>query len=322
MPPGGPAPGADDATQFVPPVPDDAATQAIPPVREEPVGATQAIPPVYDDMFGGRPMFRDEVPPQRADSDSTAEIDLSGYDEYDRGQRPGRGGGGGNRSGGSRGRGGRDSRILLMGAGFAALLVLGGGGAFLLATGGGPDSGSGEYDVSLVSDESTDPDTLKTGEIFALETIEAGGETFTLLQTDDTEKCETTAHGDYGQVLTENDCRQVVRATYVNEDKTHAVTIGVAAMADSVGAQAATESQDLENTQWFAGLPGQDGSGAERLGIAGGHASGATWGRYMVFSLAATTDGRTPSGDRPELAEISELFIDVALAPLGERAEI
>lgn len=274
--------------------------------------ATQAIPPVYDDMFGGRPMYRDELPAESEESDSTAEIDLSTYDDYSPSRR------------GRRGRSGRDSRILLMGAGFAALLVLGGAGAFLLSTNSraDPDTASAEFDAAKVSDESTDPGALKAGELFALETVEVGGHTFTLLQTDDTEKCQTTTHGDYGQVLVDNGCRQVVRATYVNEEQTHAVTVGVAAMADSVGAAAAAENHDLEGTQWFAGLPSKSGSGAERLGIAGGHASGATWGRYLVFSLAANADGRTPEGDQPDLEEISQHFVDVALGPLGERAAI
>ena len=62
------------------------------------------------------------------------------------------------------------------------------------------------------------------------------------------------------------------------------------------------------------------GSGAERMDIAGGHAASAVWGRYVVFSLAANADGRTPENEEPELAEISDHFVDVALSPLGERA--
>ncbi|UOE22087.1 hypothetical protein NI17_016050 [Thermobifida halotolerans] len=261
-------------------------------------------------MFGGLPMFRDEVPSQQDSPDSTAEIDMSEYDAYERGRR--------GRRGVSRDR----SRILLVGAGFAALLLVGGGGAFLLASTGGESapSSAGDYDVSRVADESADPEALKAGELFAQETLEVNGETFTLLLTDDTDKCATTAHGDYAQVLTDNECRQVVRATYVNEDGTRAVTVGVAAMSDSDGAKAAGEAQDPGATRWFAGLAGQEGSGAERMDIAGGHASSAVWGRYVVFSLAANADGRTPQEENPELAEISDYFVDVALAPLGQRA--
>ena len=316
VPPGGAVPGVEDATQVVPPVADDA-TQVVPPVD---AAATQAMPPAdapssqaapADDMFGGLPMFRDEVPAQDS-SVSTAEMDLSEYEDYADGRR---------RRGSARSLP-VSSRTLLVGAGFVALLLVAGGGAFLLASGGDsaePASPEG-YDVSLVADESTDPEPLKAGELFAEETVEVNGETFTLLLTDDTDKCETTAHGDYATVLGDNECRQVVRATYANEDGTRAVTVGVAAMADSDGARAAAEAQDPAGTLWFAGLAGQEGSGAERMDIAGGHASSAVWGRYVVFSLAANSDGRTPQGEEPELAELSEYFVDVALSPLGERA--
>lgn len=310
LPPGGKAPGAEDATQVVPPVADDA-TQVVPPVD---AAATQAMPPAgaapsagRDDIFGGRPMFRDEVAASEPAA-STAEMDLSEYDDYVDSQRrrfP--------------------ARPLLIGAGFVALLLVAGGGAFLLASGGGGSesaapSPEGGYDVSLVSDESTDPEPLKAGELFAEETVDIDGETFSLLLTDDTDRCDTTAHGDYAAVLTEHDCRQVVRATYANKDGTRAVTVGVAAMANSDGAQAAAEAQDPANTLWFAGLAGQEGSGAERMDIAGGHVASAVWGRYVVFSLAANADGRTPENEDPELEKISAHFIDLALAPLGERA--
>src|SRR5690606_21929002 len=127
-------------------------------------------------------------------------------------------------------------------------------------------------------------------------------------------------HGDYATVLGDNECRQVVRATYANEDGTRAVTVGVAAMANSDGAQAAAEAQDPANTLWFAGLAGQEGSGAERMDIAGGHVASAVWGRYVVFSLAANADGRTPETEDPELAKVSAHLVDLAPSPFAQRA--
>ncbi|GLU49322.1 hypothetical protein [Nocardiopsis ansamitocini] len=318
-------PDADEGvTQAIPPVrEDDNVTQAIPPVPDE--DATQAIPPVREDLYGGRPMFRDEVPPQEKTA-STAQIDLSGFDEYSEERRSKRGGRGRNGGGGGGGRNGRGSRgsgvdrtTLAMAGGFAALVVIGGGGAFLLATSGGqPDPA--DFDTTLVSDESTDPAPLKPGELFAQENVEISGETYTLVVNDDTDKCETTAQGDFGQVLDDNGCRQVVRATYVNESLTRAVTVGVAALPDTVSAKAVHEGQDPAELQWFAGLAGPEGTGAERLEGAGGHASGALWGRYVVFTLTANTDGSTPEEADSALAETGEEFIDLALRPLGERA--
>ncbi|MUL42397.1 hypothetical protein FZ103_14615 [Streptomonospora sp. PA3] len=83
-------------------------------------------------------------------------------------------------------------------------------------------------------------------------------------------------------------------------------------------AQAAERAQDLGSAKWFAGLQGEDGSGAERMDVAGGHGSGARWGPYLVFSLAAASDGRVNDSRTEELAEISEGFLDLPLNSLGE----
>ncbi|WP_236700570.1 hypothetical protein [Allosalinactinospora lopnorensis] len=109
-----------------------------------------------------------------------------------------------------------------------------------------------------------------------------------------------------------------MRAAYVNEDKTQAVTVGVAAMASPEDAEQAQDAQDLENAEWFAGLSGEDGSGAERMEFAEGHGSGAQWDRYLVFSLASTSDGRVSEDDRSQLTEISEGFAEVPYEGLDE----
>ncbi|GAA3761550.1 hypothetical protein [Salinactinospora qingdaonensis] len=308
MPPGGNENAA--AHGLFPGAPGEAAAQ--PPYGGD-AGATQSMRPVDDgsvnppgnapanDAFDGRPMFRDEtVAPGK--SNTTAEIDVSSFKS----------------ASGSPRRLDRN-RAALIGAGFLALLVAAGGAAFLFAI--QPGGSSGEYDVARVSNESNDSEALSINELFAAETIEVGDETFTLAQTDDTEECATTTHGGYGEVLNNNDCRQVVRASYVNEDQTHAVTVGVAAMANAEGAQAAQEGQDLASATWFAGLSGEEGSGAENLDYAGGHASGAVWGRYLIFSLAANSDGQAPASEDTELADISKAFVNIPLTSLGERAK-
>jgi hypothetical protein len=288
-----------DAVEAEPVFPADAgaATQNMNAVVDD--GATQAIPPVTDD-FGGRQMYRDA--PRRSGGDpSTAEIDLSGLDDYD--EPP------------SRRRGGGNGKKVLIAVGFVALLAVGGGGAFLVATGGG-----GSTDAGLTAEGAPDaPVTLETGGLFP-EEVEVGGAPFTLAITDDTGDCDTAAHGDYGQALVDAQCQQIVRATYVNGDGTRAVTVGVAAMAGPEDAATAQDAQDLASGQWFAGLAGQDGSGAERMGYAAGHGTGGQWGPYLVFALAANADGRPAEGQADELADLGDGFVDAVLEPLGEQA--
>ncbi|MFI6577666.1 hypothetical protein ACIBFB_17880 [Nocardiopsis sp. NPDC050513] len=250
-----------------------------------------------------RPLYRDEVPGD-AGAD-TAQFDLQDFDDYDgyadQGPSPSR------RSGGR-------TRILLI-AGFAALLVLAGGGAFLFARAGsesdGSSGGGGQAPDTPLSAESLFPETVD---------IEGAG-AFTRVTTDGTEECATAAHGGYGQVLADQDCAQVVRATYLNEDETRAVTVGVAALGTEDQAVTAQEGQDLVGADWFAGLAGEEGTSAERLGYSGGHASSGQWSNFLVFSLAANSDGTNAQEDSEvatELQAIGEGFLDEAFASLTD----
>lgn len=315
MPPGSAPPTAQQAFQGPPQPP--AALPA--PGREEPVfppdamGATQHISPVPGSVPaspGGRPMFRDEVPDDAGVD--TAQFDAQGindYDDYD-GYDDDRYG-----DGGADARA-RKRRIMMI-AGFAALLVLAGGGTFFLAT----SMGSGGANAATVADEADDPGALDAEALFP-ESMEVEGQgTFSRVAVEDTEDCAAGAHGDYGQVLADNECRQMVRASYLSEDEGHAVTVGVAAMPTGEEATTAMEAQDLVAAQWFAGLPGEEGSPAERLGHSGGHGSSGQWGRYLLFSLAANSDGTEEGGESEsatELRAISEGFLQEAHTGLSE----
>ncbi|WP_017593380.1 hypothetical protein [Nocardiopsis potens] len=285
--------------------PDDAggATQNMAAVGSD--DATQAVPRVSEE-FGGRPMFRDEAPPSGANA--TAEIDLSGLDDYD--DEPPR------RRAGSGSRTGTGTKVLI-GVGFVALLAAGGGGAFLLANGGGED------EAGLSSGgTSTPPETpaaLESGGLFP-ESLTVEGTEYELALVDDTEDCATVGQGSYGGVLEENGCRQVIRATYVDADGAVAVTAGVAAMDSAEQATAALEAQDLGANQWFAGLKGKEGSGAEQLDRSAGQGSGGQWGPYLLFSLAANSDGSAPGEGGADLEKVGGGFVDTTLNSLAEQA--
>jgi hypothetical protein len=273
------------------------------------MGATQHISAVPSSP-ADRPLFRDEVPDDAGVD--TAQFDVQGlddYDDYDGYDGYQYGDDGADRRA-------RKRRVMMI-AGFAVLLVLAGGGTFLLAT----STGAGGADAATVADETDDPGTLDAESLFP-ESVDVGEEgTFTRVAVEDTEDCAAGAHGDYGQVLADNECRQMVRASYLSEDEGHAVTVGVAAMPTDEEAAAAMEAQDLVAAQWFAGLPGEEGSPAERLGHSGGHGSGGQWGRYLLFSLAANSDGTEEGGESEsatQLRAISEGFLQEAHASLSE----
>nr|WP_304455703.1 hypothetical protein [Nocardiopsis sp. YSL2] len=280
------------------------------------MGATESIHAVPPAPGRGddRPLYRDELPDDSgadtAQFDIAAVGDDDSYDDYaGYDDAPPRGGG--NRT-----------RMLVI-AGFVVLLVVAGGGAFFLASGTGGDSGS--PDAASVADEADDPGALTTGALFP-ETVEIEGQgTFTRVVDQDTEDCAAGTHGGYGEVLANNDCRQLVRASYVSEDENHAVTVGVAALPTEAEATAAMDAQDLVAAEWFAGLPGEEGTPAERLDYSGGHGSSGQWGRYVLFSLATNSDGTEEdaeaegeSEDAALLRDIGEGFLDEAFARLTD----
>ncbi|MEV2276011.1 hypothetical protein AB0I72_10530 [Nocardiopsis sp. NPDC049922] len=271
----------------------------------DPAGPTQHIQavPATPGRQADRPLYRDEVPDD-AGAD-TAQFDLQDLDDYDGYADQG--------PGSSRRSGGR-TRILLI-AGFVALLVVAGGGAFLFARGGsesgGSSGGGGQAPDTPLAAESLFPESVD---------IEGAG-TFTRVATNDTEECATAAHGGYGDVLAEQDCAQVVRASYLNEDETRAVTIGVATLGTEGQAVTAQDGQDLVGADWFAGLAGEEGTSAERLGYSGGHASSGQWSNFLVFSLAANSDGTNAQEDSEiatELQTIGEGFLGEAFASLTD----
>src|SRR5690606_38540406 len=96
-----------------------------------------------------------------------------------------------------------------------------------------------------------------------------------------TEKCAEAALGTFATALTDNRCERVLRATYVDEKKRYAITTGIAVFPTREDAARADQAKSLEENIWFRGLPGKKGSGAERVHIAGGYASGLVWGRYI-----------------------------------------
>ncbi len=298
-----------------PPAPSQPAEEPVFPA--DAMGATQnlrAVPAAgTGSASGGRPLYRDEVP-EDAGAD-TAQFDVQGvrdeyddyddYDSYDDGYPQQR----------SR------KRTVIMAAGFVALLVVAAGGAFYFASGGFGAGGAGGADTATVSDEGNDPGTLSPDSLFPEELEIEGQGTFSRVAVDDSEDCATGTHGDYGQVLAANDCRQLVRASYLSEDQNHAVTVGIAAMPGDTEAGEAVDSQDLVGSEWFAGLPGEEGTPAERLGYSGGYGSSGQWGRYVLFSLATNSDGSDDSeegADATELRDIGEGFIETVYEALAD----
>ena len=102
----------------------------------------------------------------------------------------------------------------------------------------------------------------------------------------------------------------MLRATYVDSKQKYAVTTGIAVLPTRESAIEADKAKNLNSNLWFRSLPGNAGSGAERVHIAGGYAAGMVWGRYIVFSYATFSDGHTPTAKEKSLGKVSGAFRD------------
>ncbi|MEV6863238.1 hypothetical protein AB0M44_19815 [Streptosporangium subroseum] len=163
--------------------------------------------------------------------------------------------------------------------------------------------------TTMLDSEKTDPGKLTVPDAFTKKVTLAGA-TFTRVKTNMTEDCRKAAAGKFARTLDSQDCRRVLRATYVDSKKKYAVTTGIAVLPTRESAIEADKAKDLNDNLWFRSLPGSAGSGAERVHIAGGYAAGMVWGRYIVFSYATFSDGHTPTAKEKSLGKVSSAFRD------------
>ncbi|MDP9846766.1 hypothetical protein J2853_005977 [Streptosporangium lutulentum] len=163
--------------------------------------------------------------------------------------------------------------------------------------------------TTMLDSEKTDPGKLTVPDAFTKKVTLAGA-TFTRVKTNITEDCPKAAAGKFARVLGSQECRRVLRATYVDSKRRYAVTTGIAVLPTRESAVEADKAKDLNSNLWFRSLPGNAGSGAERVHIAGGYAAGMVWGRYIVFSYATFSDGHTPTAKEKGLGKVSSAFRD------------
>ncbi|WP_214412703.1 hypothetical protein [Sphaerisporangium fuscum] len=120
--------------------------------------------------------------------------------------------------------------------------------------------------------------------------------------------CASVVDSPVASVLRKHRCRTMLRATYVDQSSTFAVTVGVAVM---------TDEEARVNTA--ADLPVDDRVGVRPVAFPGtvtesfgaAQRQRTAWmgaGPYIVFSVAGYTDGRTREAVPPEEAVHSELW--------------
>ncbi|MBO4271155.1 hypothetical protein, partial [Microbispora triticiradicis] len=233
--------------------------------------------------------------------------------------------------------GGKAKRILMTAG--AAVVVGAIGTAAYFAYVGDPDSGppprtaptgaapssvapqpSAAAASTILDTEQTDPRTLKSGEAFPDEKVTLDGRTYRRVKIDVTDDCGKAATGAFATALTEQQCRRVLRATYVDGKRDYAITAGIAVLPTKAAALTVDREKNLGTNVWFRGLNGTQASAADKVTISGGYAAATVWGRYIAFSYATYADGHTPDAKDKDLGPISGAFRDHMTKIIQKRA--
>ncbi|WP_061295259.1 hypothetical protein [Herbidospora cretacea] len=165
-------------------------------------------------------------------------------------------------------------------------------------------------EAAVLDSETTDPRKLTLAEAFPAAKVTVNGRTYKRVKVNITDDCAAAAAGAFAKSLSDNDCRRVLRATYVDGKKQYAVTTGIAVLPTKEAALTVDQTKNLGSNLWFRGLNGDAESGADRVAISGGYAAGMVWGRYIVFSYATYADGHTPGEKEKDLGPVSGGFRD------------
>lgn len=166
----------------------------------------------------------------------------------------------------------------------------------------------------------TDGKAMTAAEAFPAKSVSAGGGTFNQVRATVLDGCKGAAKGTFVKALRDGGCQRVVESTFVDDHKKYAVTAGIAALPTKEAATRTEKAADSKQDSWFAALPGEKSSGAEKIGKAGGYAASLVWGRYIVFSYATFSDGHMPSAKDTKLAELSQEFRTTATRAVAARA--
>jgi hypothetical protein len=148
---------------------------------------------------------------------------------------------------------------------------------------------------------------ITTGMIFPRAHVEAEGIKFGRVTSVLNKKCTVTARGAFASALTSAGCKQVARATFVDNAKRYAVTAGVAELPSPAAASQANRKTDFGRDIWFTGLDGPAHSGATAVSKSVGLGYDIVYGRYIVYSLATYSSGRNPTGHAAAVKTLKDL---------------
>ncbi|MFI6522401.1 hypothetical protein ACIBF1_43110 [Spirillospora sp. NPDC050679] len=230
----------------------------------------------------------------------------------------------------------RDRRPLLIGGGAAVALIVaasvfavagsgGGGDKLAKPTRKAPSSAPAAKPAAPppppapvdITSEKTDTRPLALTEAFPQEKVTVGGRPYVRDRSSVNHRCSLAARGEMAQTLTREGCRSVVRVTYLDGEKSLAVTTGIAVMPNRPVALRVSKVGDPAAYEWFRGMAGKN---SQQIDQAGGYALSTVRGRYIIYAYAQYANGKKARTGDTTLRDAARQFLDQSVRPIEARA--
>ncbi|GAA4289175.1 hypothetical protein BJY14_005175 [Actinomadura luteofluorescens] len=117
--------------------------------------------------------------------------------------------------------------------------------------------------------------------------------------------------------LRKQQCRKIVRATYIDPESKLAVTSGIAVLPTKAAAIAVSKAGDPARYEWFRGMAGKRSPDIDR---AGGYAAATVRGRYVAYAYVQWANGKKAKPGDPTIKKAAQLFLDYDLRPIIARS--
>ena len=162
-----------------------------------------------------------------------------------------------------------------------------------------------------VTTRTTDPRPLSVSEVFGDDELrpDAGRDAVYRVLARGTElrHCADAASGQVGAVLGRYQCSQVIRATVSTPSKGYVATAGIANLADSDGAQDATDAIKKLGKSGHGAFTALPAPGAKGLATAPTVFTLQPYGHYLLYVVVGRTDGSAPKGDATTQQIVTDL---------------
>ncbi|MGH3240721.1 MAG: hypothetical protein ACRDNL_10080, partial [Spirillospora sp.] len=167
-----------------------------------------------------------------------------------------------------------------------------------------------------ITNEKTDTQDLTFRDVFPDSVISLGRRTYSRERASLNREASYAARGAMLQALERERCRKIVRATYIDRERSLAVTSGIAVMPTREAALTISKAGNPAKYEWFRGLGGKHAPDLDR---AGGYAAATVRGRYVAYAYVQWANGKKAQPGDPTIKQAAQQFLDYDLRPILAR---